>query len=199
MKLLNIGCGGHRPQDDYWWNLDTLRTQLKEGTPERTNLDTEPRYVECDVLSDDIPFAPGTFDGILLQHVLEHMACHDAAMVIEECRKVLKTGGVLVASVPDVDYFRKWHSDDIRDNAEKIFGESISGDWQDSQCNSFFDYALWHREHIQILNKNGLWALLRKGGFESNKISDGIWDKVPDELKRQLNRPKFSAILAAFK
>ena len=66
MKFLNVGCGGQRPQSEEWYNLDNLRTQLKEGTPERINLDHEPRYVECNLLTEPIPFPVDHFDGMLL-------------------------------------------------------------------------------------------------------------------------------------
>jgi ubiquinone/menaquinone biosynthesis C-methylase UbiE len=198
MKLLNVGCGGHRPPEP-WTNLDTLRRSLKEGSPERTNLDAELNYVECDLLLQSIPFRDEWFDGILLQHVLEHFSCHETTEVLYKCRAVLKKGGVLVASVPNVDYFEMVHTGDTKENAVQIFGESISGDWQDSQCNSFFDYALFHRQHKQILNQSGLWALLRRSGFEHGHICDDARNKVADEVAKQLNRLKFSAILYAYK
>jgi len=199
MKLLSVGCGGQRDQSEHWWNLDCLRQFLKEGTPERINLDQEPRYIECNLLLQSIPFPDETFDGILLQHVLEHFTCHETTEVLIKCRSVLKRGGVLVASVPNVTYFRQVHTSDDRINAPTLFGESISGDWHDAQCNSFFEYALWHREHKQILNEDGLWALLRRSGFEHHNIGNHNWDLVPSEIKQQLNRPRFSSILYAYK
>lgn len=206
MKLLNVGCGGHRPQDDYWWNLDALREHLKPGTPERTNLDAEPRYIECNLLTESIHVPDGEFDGILVQHVLEHFTCHDAVEVILKCRRVLKDGGILVASVPDAAYFMSVSNKDTRETAVELFGESISGDWHDAQCNSFFDYALFHREHKQILTHPGLAALLFRAGFRgiNDWRGDGFLGGYPSgdaayAIGKQLNRLKFSAILWADK
>lgn len=204
MKLLNVGCGGHRPQDEHWWNLDQLHQLLKPGTPERTNLDAEPRYVECDLMLDEIPFPEETFDGILIQHVLEHFDCHLGVAVLEDCRRVLKPGGILAASVPNASYFRKVHAEDTVENAKRLFGESISGDWQDSQCKSFFEYALFHREHVQILSEDCLWALLRRAGFEMKKIlslTDLPASSAPvvGKLMHEMNRLPFSTILYAIK
>lgn len=200
MRLLNVGCGGQRPGEP-WINLDTLRTQLAEGTPERINLDKEPNYVECDLLKQSIPFHDEYFDGILLQHVLEHFTCHEAVDVILKCRAVLKNGGVLVASVPNADYFVQVYDEDTRENAVALFGESISGDWHDSQCKKFFDYALFHRGHKQVLTLMSLSCLLLRAGFENDKVS--VFHKGGDEAARamdsQLNRLKFSAILYAYK
>lgn len=214
MKLLNVGCGGHRPPEP-WTNLDTLRVFLKEGTPERKNLDSETNYIECNLLTQSIPVPDRTFDGILIQHVLEHFTCHECTEVLGKCRAVLKDGGVLVASVPDAHYFRYVHRLDIRENAKDLFGESISGDWYDEETKTFFDYALWHREHKQILNSDGLWALLRRAGFDHDKIrrvdletdllrKAGFKSELQEEpcpvldaIRKQLNRIRFSAILFA--
>lgn len=208
MKLLNVGCGGHRPQGEEWWNLDELRTFLKPGTPERSNLDNEPRYIEHHLGSYELPFPKETFDGILCQHVLEHMDCHTASDVVKDMHSKLKPGGCLVVSVPDVDYFMKVHAGDTRENAEHLFGEPISEPWHES----FFSYALFHNEHIQLLNWSGLCALLVSGGFTPGNIIqcrqafDAITfqtlvEKCPPValLCPELNRRKFSAIAFAFK
>lgn len=208
MKILNLGCGGHRPQGEEWWNLDTLREFLKPGTPERSNLDMEPRYIEHRLGSEELPFPRDTFDGILCQHVLEHMDCHTAAVVVEDCYCRLKPGGVFLVSVPDVDYFMKVHPEDNRENAEDLFGEPISEPWH----SSFFSYALFHNEHIQLLNWNGLCALLVRGGFAPGNIVQcqrafyatefqTMVEKCPavQLLYPEMNRRQFSAIAFAFK
>lgn len=200
MNLLNVGCGGQRPGAP-WTNLDTLRTQLMLGSPERINLDKEPNYVECDLLKQSLPFPNELFDGILLQHVLEHFTCHDSVDVLLKCRAVLKPGGVLVASVPDAHYFLHVHDRDTRENAVEIFGESISGDWHDSQCKSFFDYALFHRGHKQLLTDDSLKCLLIRSGFLVQNIghSQRYELKLLPLMQVELNRRKFSAILYAYK
>ncbi len=46
----------------------------------------------------DIPFQPGTFDGVVMQAMLEHVA--DPYRVVSEVFRVLKDGGFVYASVP---------------------------------------------------------------------------------------------------
>src|SRR4030095_7596872 len=147
MKLLNVGCGGQRPQDEHWTNLDTLRTQLKEGTPERTNLDRESNYVECDLLTQSIPFPDESFDGICLVHVIEHFTCHEAVEVLVKCRRVLKPEGFILVSVPDADYFLSVYDRDTKDRAVELFGEPI----HDAGFEKFFDYGLFRFDHKQVL------------------------------------------------
>lgn len=208
MQLLNVGCGGQRPQDEYWWNLDNLRTQLKEGTPERTNLDKEPRYCECDLLRQSIPFDDEFFDGVLCQHVLEHFTCHEAVDVLLSCRRVLKPGGLLVASVPYADYFFAVHDRDTRESAVELFGEPIS----EPEHGTFFSYALWHRDHKQLFTYSSLACTFLRAGFSRDRVVN--WDPqviyylgpMPpydhlacDAIKAQLNRRKFSLVMSVTK
>jgi ubiquinone/menaquinone biosynthesis C-methylase UbiE len=50
----------------------------------------------CD--AHDLPFADETFDGVIIQAVLEHVA--DPARCANEVHRVLKTGGVVYAETP---------------------------------------------------------------------------------------------------
>lgn len=201
MKLLNVGCGGQRPQDEHWWNTDNLREQLAVGTPERTNLDAEPRYAECNLAVHALPFEDEFFDGILLQHVLEHFDCHGAVDVLMKCRRVLKIGGVIVVSVPDADYFLSVYDRDTKARAIELFGEPI----HDVGYEKFFDYALWRYDHKQIFNAVSMVATLMRAGFDRKYIRSGLGkhgEIIPEvirEMEKQLSRRKFSLEMRAVK
>lgn len=194
MKLLNVGCGGHRPQDEFWWNLDTLKQQLTPGSPEMENLLREPRYVECDILKDRLPFPDQEFDGVLIQHVLEHFTCHDAVRVLDECRRVLINDGAIVVSVPDAEYFLSVYRDDTRDRAVELFGEPIS----EPEHDSFFSYALWHRDHRMLFTRASLKCTLLRAGFRLYQRHD-VHNDALVHISAQLNRIRFSLILCAVK
>lgn len=188
MKLLNLGCGGARFPEP-WINVDTLREQLVIGTPERDNLDAEPNYVEHD-LRETLPWHDDSVDGILAQHLIEHLPCHDAVRLLAECRRVLIPGGVVVASVPDAEYFLRVLHEDTRENAVRLFGEPIS----EPQFERFFDYALFHASHIQILTSASLKCLFIAAGFSMYHDGANYESPVFIELESRLNRRKFSAI-----
>lgn len=191
MILANLGCGGNRPAAP-WVNVDMLREQLKIGTPERINLDAEPNYVEHDLLIP-LPWPDNSIGGILLQHVIEHFNCHDSVKILAECRRVLAVGATVVVSVPDAEYFLSVLSQDTRENAIHLFGEPIS----EPQYERFFDYALLHRCHIQILTYTSLRCIMVKAGFGESAIGRlGAWDSP---ITDQLNRKMFSAVLLARK
>ena len=54
----------------------------------------------------DLPFAPASFDGILLAEVLEHVT--DAHALLQALHHLLRPGGVLAISVPHAQYPRLW-------------------------------------------------------------------------------------------
>jgi SAM-dependent methyltransferase len=84
--LLNLGCGARYSGNRDWTNVD-----FKSA---------DPRVIEHD-LKQGLPFAEGAFDGVYHSHVLEHFLTADGRRFIEECRRVLKPGGVLRVAVPD--------------------------------------------------------------------------------------------------
>ena len=61
------------------------------------------RGLDAGLIEDNhIPFADGSFDGVMLDNVLEHIPGEAVDSVIEEIKRVLKTGGTLVVGVPGI-------------------------------------------------------------------------------------------------
>lgn len=49
------------------------------------------------------PFADETFDYIVAEHIIEHIPCEDALKMLRECYRVLKNGGVVRISTPNIE------------------------------------------------------------------------------------------------
>jgi predicted SAM-dependent methyltransferase len=83
---LNLGCGSR-------------------FSPEWTNIDFVSSH--SDVIAHDlrlgIPCRSDTFEVVYHSHVLEHFARIEAPGFLIECRRVLKTGGILRIVVPDLE------------------------------------------------------------------------------------------------
>lgn len=202
MKLLNLACGATRPGPP-WVNLDMLHPELLTGTPERTNLDAEPNYIEHD-LQKPLPFESGTFSGILASHLFEHFDAIECRELIAECHRVLAPGGILMVSVPDASYHRSVYDRDCKTNCLELFGETMP----DSEAKqTFLEYALFFVVHRQVFTEDSLWATLVNGGFASAGIkridpveSTGLFlDEPAAEMHSKLNRRMFSLVMVGTK
>jgi SAM-dependent methyltransferase len=97
---LDIGCG---IGDMLAFRPGTVGVDVNQRTVEyccQRGLDAH--LMQPDVL----PFADSTFDSVLLDNVLEHIA--EPAPLLDEVRRVLRQGGRLLVGVPGI---RGWNSD----------------------------------------------------------------------------------------
>jgi predicted SAM-dependent methyltransferase len=85
-KMLNLGCGGSFHPD--WVNMDFKPASSK---------------VIAHDLRKPLPFRGNTWDCIYASHVLEHFSRREARLFLNECRRVLRPGGVLRIVVPDLE------------------------------------------------------------------------------------------------
>jgi SAM-dependent methyltransferase len=84
--MLNLGCGGSFHPD--WVNMDFKPASSK---------------VIAHDLRKPLPFRGNTWDCIYASHVLEHFSRREARLFLNECRRVLRPGGVLRIVVPDLE------------------------------------------------------------------------------------------------
>lgn len=85
-RQLEVGSGGKRREG--WITLD-----LVPGADLLWSLNWR------------LPFADASLDRVFCEHVLEHFSIHQAKHVLNEIRRVLRPGGQLLISVPDLDVF----------------------------------------------------------------------------------------------
>jgi len=144
MKV-NLGCGGNKL--DGWINYDS----------------------EVDI-SKPLPFENDSIDMILMEHCWEHIDPHSAVRCLDECRRVLKTGGVLRLCVPVLDELEGEHARDI------IFGNG----------------------HQAAYSRTLVRSLLRIVGFKEitetiKRDCDGHWRVIGME-KDNLETARFEAV-----
>jgi predicted SAM-dependent methyltransferase len=85
-NYLNLGCGQRYAAT--WTNIDFV---------------SKSPHVRAHNLLEGIPFDDETFDVVYHSHVLEHFTPADGKAFLEECRRVLKKGGILRIAVPDLE------------------------------------------------------------------------------------------------
>ena len=86
MKLLNIGCGYITHPE--WMNLDIAPTNP---------------IVKSFDFRRGLPASSESIDACYSSHVLEHARRKEAVFLIQDCFRVLKSGGVIRIVVPDLE------------------------------------------------------------------------------------------------
>jgi SAM-dependent methyltransferase len=98
-----------------------------------------------------MPFPDNTFDAVIMSEILEHIDRDEDAL--REAWRVLKPGGVMVATVPNADYPFLW--DPINRTLEWVFRTHIgSGPLA----------GLW-ANHVRLYWRDDLRAVVERAGF----------------------------------
>lgn len=108
---LNLGCGRDYKKD--WINIDNN----SDNNIEKLDLKWD--------LSKGIPFKNDSVNFIFNEHFLEHLTVKEGQIFLKECRRVLKRGGVLRISMPDLErsvkeYFNENWKEDNKEAFEKF-------------------------------------------------------------------------------
>jgi SAM-dependent methyltransferase len=101
---------------------------------------------------NELPFQKASFDAVTLLEVVEHL--FDVEPTLREIRRVLKPGGVLAISTPNVAYWRR------------RLDLALLGRWNPFGS-SLAVREPWRDPHIRFFNPRSLRRLLVKMGFES--------------------------------
>lgn len=89
---LNIGSGGIDLPN--FINLDYSSDWYK-------NSQNKHKFIEYNIIKDDLPFEESTIDNIYISHVVEHLEDEHVKKLIKNCIKVLKKNHTLRIATPD--------------------------------------------------------------------------------------------------
>lgn len=98
IKVLDIGCGEYiprvvgetHPHFDYW-GID-IQDHCVNGFSDKH------KFKCVNIINDPLPFEDGSFDVVILSHVLEHLS--EYQHTIRECHRVLKANGLIYIETP---------------------------------------------------------------------------------------------------
>lgn len=149
-RLLDIGCGRAdflAIMEKRGWKTSGVEVDERiRGRGERMGLDLRNGRVE------EMAFGDGEFDAVTMWHVFEHM--RDPAGVMNECGRILKSGGLIVVAAP---------------NADSLQAGAAGKNW-------FHLDPPFHLYHYSLKN---LAALLEDNGFSVKKVKQFSLEYAP--------------------
>ncbi|MCL5773831.1 MAG: class I SAM-dependent methyltransferase [Firmicutes bacterium] len=100
-KLLDVGCGtGDFLKSAQHAGWDVQGTEFSGYSSREAGSAVNIPVFHGEL--EDANFPEASFDVITLWHVLEHIP--DPAGLLQECRRILKDGGIMLVEVPNVNY-----------------------------------------------------------------------------------------------
>ena len=146
-RRLHLGCGQNLPEG--WLNTDYY--PLLAGV----------MHVDA---TQTFPFADDSFDFAYTEHMIEHIPFGGAQVMLRECYRVLKKGGCLRVTTPDlaflIDLYGAGHSE-LQERYMSWAGEKLPDDAPGHVINNFV--RNWG--HLFIYDERTLGDALRDAGF----------------------------------
>jgi 2-polyprenyl-3-methyl-5-hydroxy-6-metoxy-1,4-benzoquinol methylase len=173
-SIVDIGCGdgaatslaaqanpGHRIVG-LDWSADALRHARSRGLT----------LVRAEVESTSLPIASGRADVVIMSELIEHLIDPDSAL--EEARRILKPGGTLLLSTPNL---AAWYNRGLLAlGVQPLFTEvSLRG--------VFGRPGSQVAGHLRLFTRRALVGLLAARGFGSIRVSGASYHDVPGPLR----------------
>ncbi len=167
MTKVHIGCGANVLPN--WDNLDMEATGATKWC--------------C---PDPLPYADNSVDAIYSQHFWEHVPLDQGEFLLRECARVLKPGGVIRISTPDLKVLVLMY------NTKNIRYASVVGFMPNSPADLLNQgMRLWG--HQYIYDEEELTRLFKDAGFNPTRRKPGV--SAYNELQFMESRPDLGDLI----
>ena len=164
-NVLDVGCGagatGEELKKKYGTkNVTGLEINREQAEKADRRID---QVIMTNADAEVLPFHSSQFDLILMADILEHLI--DPWITLARYREFLKPGGILLASIPNVQYWR-------------TVLNLLLGKWE------YEDSGILDRTHLRFFTKASIYELFMHAGFKISKIDFemGLKGKIIDIL-----------------
>ena len=153
LRIMEVGCDcGASLLDikNHFPKAITIGCDISTAAVEVAKSCTDQAFV-ADIEKEDLPLAEDSLDYVIFADVLEHL--RDPAKALRYVLKLLKTGGKLIASIPNVMHV-------------SVMKQLLAGDF------TYTDTGLLDRTHIHLFTFNEIVKILKETGFEAEIVAD---------------------------
>lgn len=172
-RVLDVGCGaGDNARLLRQRGHDVWGVTLSESEAQSARQHMQAVWVG-NAEDLELPVADEFFDAVLMSHVLEHFARPD--VVLRRFARYLRSGGLLVAAVPNMAHWR-------------VRLKLLRGDWER------FDTGPFNRTHLQFWSVATAESVLADTPFEVRSVAGGspgvpLWPlrRIAAGLSRRLD------------
>jgi predicted SAM-dependent methyltransferase len=173
-----------------------LRLELGSGSFRRSG------WVGIDVVGDPeleldlrrpLPFPDNSVDEIHSEHFLEHLCYSEVTHVLRECWRVLKEGGMISFSVPNMrPYLQAYSVGDVAFLRERVYDTPRDGRYDRCGLDIINWFALREGDHKFMFDDENAVLRLREAGF----VGVGVREFDPE---RDYNRRSSSVYVQGAK
>lgn len=186
LKILDVGCGDGQFLDELAKQLEPTGKKIKFYGADYSKyklknakkLHPKFEFVFCN-LEENIPYKDDTFDFVYSGEVIEHI--YNPDYMLEECWRVLKTGGHLVLSTPNL---QTWYNRffflfgiqplfyETSTKSAQVGGGILRKFKQETPVG-----------HIRVFNRTSITDLLKQEGFELVSFQGAIFHALPKPMQ----------------
>ena len=152
-EKIHLGCGERYREG--WCNIDF-------PTPEYFD-----HKIKLDLTHDltkPLPFDSNSAQFIYNEHVIEHFDLPTGLRIFKECFRILKPGGVLRASTPDLEIIFGYYSNPFREWREDLYIKESHGNSMQTRC-EMVNFRFRECGHKYIYDTEEITRRLNEAGF----------------------------------
>lgn len=124
-------------------------------------------------VSKPLPWADNSVEFIVISHCIEHISPAEAFSFLREARRILKPGGVIRVTVPDV--VQIWE-----DATPEYLNWLKSMGWGDGSKASAIENIVCRHGHKGLFCSSSIWVLMAAAGFSQVQHQNRGFSKCPE-------------------